>query len=95
MASRQSKGSKPPGKRPKPAQLRNETVTVPSGVRSTRYADVDLEAIWITYKKTKDQNLRNILIEHHMPLVRMIARIGSLCAGVVPLLPSRVRRMGV
>ena len=33
----------------------------------------ELEAIWKTYKKTRDDNLRNILIEHHMPLVRMIA----------------------
>ena len=73
MASSHSKGPKPPRKRPKPAQLRNETVTRPPIARTTRYADVDLEAIWVTYKKTKDQNLRNILIEHHMPLVRMIA----------------------
>ncbi|GDY03526.1 RNA polymerase sigma factor [Planctomycetota bacterium] len=35
--------------------------------------EVELEAIWKTYKKTKDDNLRNTLIEHHMPLVRMIA----------------------
>ncbi len=33
----------------------------------------ELEAVWKTYKKTRDDNLRNILIEHHMPLVRMIA----------------------
>src|SRR5262249_38052181 len=35
--------------------------------------DDELEAIWKTYKRTRDDNLRNILIEHHMPLVRMIA----------------------
>ena len=35
--------------------------------------DDDLLGIWTTYKKTLDQNLRNILIEVHMPLVRMIA----------------------
>ena len=35
--------------------------------------DEELEAIWKTYKKTRDDNLRNILIEHHMPLVRAIA----------------------
>ena len=35
--------------------------------------DDDLIGIWTTYKKTLDQNLRNILIEVHMPLVRMIA----------------------
>lgn len=58
------------GKRLPPARLRNESVTRRP---STRLADVDLDVIWVTYKKTKDQNLRNILIEHHMPLVRMIA----------------------
>ncbi|GAB4160046.1 MAG: FliA/WhiG family RNA polymerase sigma factor [Planctomycetota bacterium] len=36
-------------------------------------SDAELEAIWKTYKKTKDDNLRNILIEYHMPLVRIIA----------------------
>ena len=36
-------------------------------------SDADLEAVWATYKKTRDDNLRNILIEHHLPLVRMIA----------------------
>lgn len=35
--------------------------------------DDELETVWKTYKKTRDDNLRNILIEHHMPLVRMIA----------------------
>ena len=33
----------------------------------------DLEQIWVTYKATRDQNLRNILIERHAPLVRTIA----------------------
>lgn len=32
-----------------------------------------LERIWVTYKRTHDTNLRNILIERHMPLVRVIA----------------------
>lgn len=31
------------------------------------------DEIWVTYKKTKDQNLRNILIERYMPLVRSIS----------------------
>ncbi|MCA8957149.1 MAG: FliA/WhiG family RNA polymerase sigma factor [Planctomycetes bacterium] len=35
--------------------------------------DSDLAGIWVTFKRTNDQNLRNILIELHMPLVRMIA----------------------
>lgn len=36
-------------------------------------SDADLEVIWKTYKRTRDENLRNTLIEHHMPLVRAIA----------------------
>lgn len=35
--------------------------------------DGDLEVIWKTFKRTRDENLRNTLIEHHMPLVRAIA----------------------
>ncbi|MBP8300274.1 MAG: FliA/WhiG family RNA polymerase sigma factor [Planctomycetes bacterium] len=35
--------------------------------------EVELEVIWKTYKRTRDENLRNTLIEHHMPLVRSIA----------------------
>ena len=35
--------------------------------------DSELEVIWKTYKRTRDDNLRNTLIEHHMPLVRSIA----------------------
>ena len=35
--------------------------------------DADLEAIWKTFKRTRDENLRNTLIEYHMPLVRTIA----------------------
>lgn len=41
---------------------------------STRNNQVeDLTPIWVAYKATNDNNLRNILIESHMPLVRMIA----------------------
>ena len=32
-----------------------------------------LESIWTTYKKTGDENLRNILIEKYMPLVKYIS----------------------
>ncbi|MBX3462693.1 MAG: FliA/WhiG family RNA polymerase sigma factor [Planctomycetes bacterium] len=35
--------------------------------------EADLEVIWKTFKRTRDENLRNTLIEHHMPLVRAIA----------------------
>ncbi|MGB3969746.1 MAG: FliA/WhiG family RNA polymerase sigma factor [Planctomycetota bacterium] len=33
----------------------------------------ELEVIWRTFKRTRDENLRNTLIEHHLPLVRSIA----------------------
>lgn len=36
-------------------------------------SEAELETIWKTYKKTRDENLRNTLIEFHMPLVRTIA----------------------
>jgi RNA polymerase sigma factor for flagellar operon FliA len=45
----------------------------PPPVQPTMLGDEELEAVWKTYKRTRDDNLRNILIEHHMPLVRMIA----------------------
>ena len=35
--------------------------------------ETELEVIWKTFKRTRDENLRNTLIEHHMPLVRSIA----------------------
>jgi RNA polymerase sigma factor FliA len=36
-------------------------------------SETELEVIWRTFKRTRDENLRNTLIEHHMPLVRSIA----------------------
>ncbi len=36
-------------------------------------SELELEVIWKTYKRTRDENLRNTLIEYHMPLVRAIA----------------------
>ncbi|MFN6147206.1 MAG: FliA/WhiG family RNA polymerase sigma factor [Planctomycetota bacterium] len=35
--------------------------------------DGELEVVWKTFKRTRDENLRNTLIEQHMPLVRAIA----------------------
>jgi len=61
------KGSAPAAA-PSPARI-----TVPAPVRPQMLGEAELETIWKTYKKTRDDNLRNILIEHHMPLVRMIA----------------------
>ena len=43
------------------------------GSSAPTLTDSDLETIWKTYKKTRDENLRNTLIEYHMPLVRTIA----------------------
>jgi RNA polymerase sigma factor for flagellar operon FliA len=36
-------------------------------------SEAELEVIWKTFKRTRDENLRNTLIEYHMPLVRAIA----------------------
>ena len=38
-----------------------------------RMSDQELRQIWKTYKRTKDVNLRDILLECHLPLVRVIA----------------------
>jgi RNA polymerase sigma factor for flagellar operon FliA len=41
---------------------------------ATRPAAPNLpDDIWVTYKRTHDTNLRNILIERHLPLVRYVA----------------------
>jgi len=38
-----------------------------------RKTDENMDEIWQIYKKTKDENLRNVLIEKHMPLVKYIS----------------------
>jgi len=50
---------------------RSTTAAQPS--QNAAVSEVDLEVIWKTYKRTRDENLRNTLIEYHMPLVRAIA----------------------
>ena len=39
----------------------------------TKTDDKQLDRIWVTYKRTSDPNLRNILIERYYPLVRYIS----------------------
>jgi len=51
----------------------SKTTTTPAPVAPTPVTEADLEVIWKTFKRTRDENLRNTLIEHHMPLVRSIA----------------------
>jgi len=59
------------------APTRKSTATAASPTVPTPHnaplTDAELEVIWKTYKRTRDENLRNTLIEHHMPLVRTIA----------------------
>lgn len=55
-----------PARKPVPA-------TVPPPAVPVQEAALSLEGLWIAYKRTRDENLRNSLIEHHMPLVRAIA----------------------
>ena len=38
-----------------------------------KMSEPDLQHVWKTYKRTHDQNLRDVLLELHLPLVRMIA----------------------
>ena len=47
--------------------------TAPATSAPHALTEVELEVIWRTFKRTRDENLRNTLIEHHMPLVRSIA----------------------
>jgi RNA polymerase sigma factor for flagellar operon FliA len=54
---------------PKPTQAGGVT---PKPASSRIVEDVP-EDIWLTYKRTRDQNIRNSIIERHMPLVRVIA----------------------
>lgn len=65
-----------PSSRPATGTSRNRLKAVESRANSTGPApltEADLEQIWKTYKRTRDENLRNTLIEHHLPLVRSIA----------------------
>ncbi len=59
-------------KKSAPSKTRSRT-SIPEPGTPSLTMDDDLHGIWVTYKKTNDYNLRNILIEIHMPLVRMIA----------------------
>jgi RNA polymerase sigma factor for flagellar operon FliA len=52
----------------KPRAIPTPATTAPSPL-----GEAELEVIWRTFKRTRDENLRNTLIEHHMPLVRSIA----------------------
>jgi len=50
-----------------------KAAAAPAAVGPQPVTEADLEIIWKTFKRTRDENLRNTLIEHHMPLVRAIA----------------------
>ncbi|MCB9884204.1 MAG: FliA/WhiG family RNA polymerase sigma factor [Planctomycetes bacterium] len=50
------------------AETVTTTASAPIGL-----TEGELESVWKTFKRTRDENLRNTLIEHHMPLVRSIA----------------------
>lgn len=60
--------------------------TVSQEASSTSKAAADIEALWSSYKKEQDIEQRNALIEHYLPLVRLVA--GRLAIG----LPSHVDR---
>ena len=56
---------------------RKSTVAAPlkrNGKRGRKKkTEENLDEVWRIYKKTKDDNLRNVLIEKHMPLVKYIS----------------------
>ena len=60
--------------------------TVSQEASSASKAAADIEARWSSYKKEQDIEQRNALIEHYLPLVRLVA--GRLAIG----LPSHVDR---
>ena len=60
--------------------------TVSQEASSASKAAADIEALWLSYKKEQDIEQRNALIEHYLPLVRLVA--GRLAIG----LPSHVDR---
>lgn len=60
--------------------------TVSQEASSASKAAADIEVLWSSYKKEQDIEQRNALIEHYLPLVRLVA--GRLAIG----LPSHVDR---
>jgi RNA polymerase sigma factor for flagellar operon FliA len=63
----------PVAPRAKVAETKTKVAAAPATNAPTALTEVELETIWRTFKRTRDENLRNTLIEHHMPLVRSIA----------------------
>ena len=65
------------GPRPTPTRKAGTTVKQASSNRprgtNGKLTEAELDTIWVTYKKTGDQNLRDVLLETYLPLVRMIA----------------------
>lgn len=61
-----------PAPRAKAAE-KTRAIPTPAAGASPQLSESELEVIWRTFKRTRDENLRNTLIEHHMPLVRSIA----------------------
>jgi len=62
-----------PQKQPAKLLTKPERSVPETPTQGAQIGEDELERVWKTYKKTRDDNLRNILIEHHMPLVKMIA----------------------
>lgn len=54
---------------------RGTSLTTRSRVASNapKLSEEDLDQVWKTFKRTDDRNLRDTLLEVHLPLVRMIA----------------------
>ena len=61
---------------PKRSNLSEEAGNHQQMATVERRADDRDGSLWASYKQTQDPNLRNILIEKYMPLVRSIAERG-------------------
>jgi RNA polymerase sigma factor for flagellar operon FliA len=73
VALRPSPRNAAPAARTTAADARPRATAAASPTAPHALTESELEVIWRTFKRTRDENLRNTLIEHHMPLVRSIA----------------------
>lgn len=82
MAARAKSGRSMPKKRvvPVPAGVRSAKTPYPAGKKQHKVIpgklsgdEKTLEQVWNTYAKTHDENLRNLLIEKYLPMVRYIS----------------------
>ena len=55
------------------AKTKVSPVKASGSAKKPEKKELDDQSLWVIYKKTKDLNLRNVLIERYLPLVRYIS----------------------